>query len=134
MRGFACEKCGTEMGFIDSKTGLCIGCRGMLNESAATPKPQPSRILPAVVSGEAERVGRVIQQLRESKTATPIGYVEATVRIPVYAGDDLDGSWDWFEYAQPGLTPGGEVGVCKRPVQLIDAKVVKARTHEEDKR
>lgn len=54
----------------------------------------------------------------------PIGYVEAVVRMPLYAGDRTDGAWRWFEYAEPGITDGGEIGVCRRPVETINAKVV----------
>lgn len=87
------------------------------------------------LSPDAIRVGRAIEQIRESRTATPIGYVEAVVRIPLYRGDDIEHTcWDWIEYAQPGITPQGTIGVCKRVVQLIDAKVVLQKTHDPQQR
>jgi hypothetical protein len=56
----------------------------------------------------------------------PVGYVTATVQIPLYEGDRISadfGLWDWFEFKQPGITEGGEIGVCIRPVKLIQASV-----------
>lgn len=59
----------------------------------------------------------------------PIGYVEAVVRLPLYEGDGEgdrleDGSYDWFEYRQPGIK-NGRVGECRRPVTLVSHKVVR---------
>lgn len=55
---------------------------------------------------------------------TPIGFVEATVRFPLYEGDNTDrNAWDWFEFREPGITSTGEIGVCVRKCEVIKAEV-----------
>ena len=63
---------------------------------------------------------------------TPIGYVKATVSLPLYQGDKLDGPWDWFEYAEPGITSHWTIGVCRRECKTLSAKVVLAELKEDD--
>lgn len=53
----------------------------------------------------------------------PIGHVTATVQFPLYEGDKLEGTWDWFEYREPGITPDGEIGVCERKCEVLSANV-----------
>jgi len=64
----------------------------------------------------------------------PIGYVEAIVRFPLYDGDKTDGSWTWFEYAEPGITTKGGLGVCTRQCTTVRAEVVLLSIAEESKR
>lgn len=52
-----------------------------------------------------------------------IGYVEAIVRIPLIEGDNTSGTFDWFEYREPGIQDGA-IGVCSRKVELVEKKVV----------
>ena len=49
----------------------------------------------------------------------PIGYVVATVRVPVYEGDRREVG-QWFEYSEPGATATGQLGTIRRECQLID--------------
>lgn len=53
----------------------------------------------------------------------PIGFVEATVRFPLYEGDRTDGDWDWFEFREPGINKNGELGTCVRKCEVIKAEV-----------
>lgn len=55
-----------------------------------------------------------------------IGYVEATVRLPIYEGDKTSGDFPWFEYVEPGITKDGDLGVCRR-----ECVTVKATFHQE---
>ena len=57
------------------------------------------------------------------ETRKPVAFVEATVRFPLYDGDVREGSWNWFEYREPGVTANGELGVCSRPVSVLKAEV-----------
>lgn len=58
---------------------------------------------------------------------TPVAFVEAVVRFPLYEGDTRDSDWSWFEYREPGVTPTGELGVCSRPVTTVRAKIIEIR-------
>lgn len=50
-----------------------------------------------------------------------IGYLEAIVRIPLYAGDETPGTW--WEFAQPAITDDGQIGVCRRPVTEVSREI-----------
>ena len=65
-----------------------------------------------------------------TETRTPIGYVQATVQVPLYEGDNLEGSsdFDWFIYEEPGITPDGQLGVVRRKCNVVTTEVVYART------
>ena len=59
----------------------------------------------------------------------PIGYLEATVTIPLYEGDTVgqEGPGAWWEYGEPCVTANGALGECKRQVtetsrRLLDAE------------
>lgn len=56
----------------------------------------------------------------------PIAHIIATVRMPVYEGDKLSDNQisNWFEFRQPGITEDGDIGVCKRPVELLHQQYV----------
>lgn len=58
-------------------------------------------------------------------TRKPIGYVVATVKFPVYEGDDIgEGrTFDWFEYREPSITANGDIGTCVRKCKVNSAKV-----------
>jgi hypothetical protein len=62
----------------------------------------------------------------------PIGFVEATVRFPLYEGDKTTTpggysmTWDWFEYNEPGITETGEIGTCRRKCEVLKAEVKRA--------
>lgn len=57
-----------------------------------------------------------------------IGYLEATVRIPLYEGDEFDskGPGAWWEYQQPGITSAGTLGVCARSVTEVSRRLLDA--------
>ena len=57
---------------------------------------------------------------------TPVAFVEAVVRFPLYEGDRQDLPWTDFVYAEPGISETGQLGVCQRPCKTISAKVVNA--------
>ncbi len=59
-----------------------------------------------------------------NEARTPVAFVEATVRFPLYEGDTRESSWNWFEYREPGITAAGELGTCNRPVTVLKASVV----------
>lgn len=52
-----------------------------------------------------------------------IGHVVASVKFPLYEGDKIDGKWTWFEYAEPGVTKSGNLGVCTRQCETLEARV-----------
>lgn len=57
----------------------------------------------------------------------PIGHVEATVRFSIYEGDAIDpeGTFPWFEYAEPRITKGGNIVTVRRECSVMGkAKVV----------
>lgn len=54
----------------------------------------------------------------------PVGYVEAVVRFPIYAGDSCEPPWDDFVYEEPGITARGNLGVCRRPCVTLLATAV----------
>lgn len=60
-------------------------------------------------------------------TRQPIGYVEATVRFPIYEGDNLESAWDDFVYDEPGITTDGQLSTCTRQCQTLEAHVVQTR-------
>lgn len=58
-------------------------------------------------------------------TMSPIGFVVATVRVPIFADDALGENnklGDWFEYAEPGITNHGSLGVCRREAKIIEQR------------
>lgn len=60
------------------------------------------------------------------KQREPIGYVIATVRMPLYEGDQYDReSWDWFIFEEPAIdyTAAGGIGVARRDCQTIESHV-----------
>ena len=59
---------------------------------------------------------------------TPIGFLEATVRIPIFEGDHYEGNGpgDWWEYAQPGVAKGGVLGTCRRKVTEVSRRLILA--------
>lgn len=65
-------------------------------------------------------------EARAPKGQALIGYVEATVRFPLYEGDDLlSDEFPWFVYDAPGIAPDGYFATCRRECQTVSAKVVK---------
>lgn len=56
----------------------------------------------------------------------PIGKVVAVVEFPIYDGDTPEGlsEFPWFEYREPGITKGGELGTCVRKCKTISSEVV----------
>lgn len=63
----------------------------------------------------------------------PIGFAEVVVRIPLFEGDkiqhdgqdDLNNSFDWFEFAQPGIK-GDKLATCRRKVTVQHVKIIEA--------
>ena len=58
----------------------------------------------------------------------PIGFLRAVVEFPLYEGDSIDrdgARWNDFIYEEPGITPSGELGVCRRTCKTISAEVRK---------
>jgi len=59
-----------------------------------------------------------------SNDRKPIGFVEATVRFPLYEGDQYEGrTFDFFEYREPGITSKGDIGTCVRKVEVVKSEV-----------
>jgi hypothetical protein len=56
---------------------------------------------------------------------TPIAYLIATVKFPLYEGDKIDrpGGWNDFIYEEPGIAPGGQLATCRRECQTLEARV-----------
>ena len=52
-----------------------------------------------------------------------IGYVIATVRVPVHEGD-RQAVGEWFEYVEPGVSSDGQLGVIRRECRLLGQKYI----------
>lgn len=57
----------------------------------------------------------------------PVAYLEAVVRIPLYAEDKYgpNGPGDWWEYSEPGICADG-LTECRRPVTEISRRMLVA--------
>jgi hypothetical protein len=53
-----------------------------------------------------------------------IGYVIATVKLPLHEGDnyDRDGFWPWFMWEEPAIVDG-QMGVSRRECETVEARV-----------
>lgn len=58
---------------------------------------------------------------------TPVGFLEAVVRIPIYAGDRMarTGPGDWWEYASPGVADG-HLATTNRAVKEMSRRLLNA--------
>ena len=64
--------------------------------------------------------------MRIDKSRKQVGYLVATVKFPLYEGDKIDRDyWPDFEYREPGIDERGNLGVCVRTCDTIEAKVEK---------
>lgn len=70
-----------------------------------------------------------------SEKRVPIGYVRAVVEFPLYEGDitERPRGWNDFTYEEPGITPKGDLGVCRRDCKTVSSFVVLEPQHGESK-
>ncbi len=64
----------------------------------------------------------------KGETRKPIGYVIATVKMPLYQGDRIEEreraeEWPWFEYREPGINDKGGLAVCRRECETLKVKI-----------
>lgn len=52
-----------------------------------------------------------------------VGYVTATVRMPIYENDNVDRkSWDWFVFEEPIVNDKGSLVSARRDCETLESK------------